>query len=61
MTGAMGFVFRRSKNVGPLRLTICRRGLGLSAGAGPLRVGRGATGRRTLSFRLLRGLFWRKG
>lgn len=61
MTGAMGFVFRRSKNVGPFRLTMSRRGLGLSAGAGPLRVGRGTTGRRTLSFRLLRGLFWRKG
>ena len=57
----MGLTFRRSKSIGPFRLTLSKRGLGVSAGAGPLRVGRGATGRRTASFRLLRGLFWRKG
>jgi hypothetical protein len=43
------------------RLTLSKRGLGLSAGAGPLRVGQGATGQRTTSFRLFNGLFWRKG
>jgi hypothetical protein len=57
----VGLTFRRSKSIGPFRLTLSKRGLGVSAGAGPLRIGRGATGRRTASFRLLRGLFWRKG
>ena len=56
----MGITFRRSKSIGPFRLTLSKRGLGVSAGAGPLRIGRGATGRRTVSLRLLRGLFWRK-
>jgi Protein of unknown function (DUF4236) len=54
-------IFRRSKSLGPLRFTLSKRGLGVSAGAGPLRIGRGATGRRTLSLRLRKGLFWRKG
>jgi hypothetical protein len=57
----MSLIFRRSKKLGPFRLTLSKRGLGVSAGAGPLRVGRSATGRLTASFRLLRGLFWRKG
>ena len=57
----MGLTFRRSKRFGPLRLTLSKRGLGVSAGAGPLRIGRGATGRRTASLRILKGLFWRKG
>jgi hypothetical protein len=56
----MGLTFRRSKSFGPLRFTLSKRGLGVSAGAGPLRIGRGATGRRTVSLRLFRGLFWRK-
>ena len=57
----MGITFRRSTSFGPLRLTLSKRGLGVSAGAGPLRIGRGATGRRTASLRILKGLFWRKG
>ena len=57
----MGLMFRRSKSFGPFRLTLSKRGLGVSAGAGPLRIGRGATGRRTVSVRLLKGLFWRRG
>jgi Protein of unknown function (DUF4236) len=56
----VGIVFRRSKSFGPFRLTVSKRGLGVSAGAGPIRIGRGATGRRTTSVRLLKGLFWRK-
>ena len=56
----MSLTFRRSKSFGPLRLTLSKRGLGASVGAGPLRIGRGATGRRTLSLRLVKGLFWRK-
>jgi hypothetical protein len=57
----VGLTFRRSKSIGPFRLTLSKRGLGVSAGAGPLRIGRGATGRRTTSLRLFKGLFWRKG
>ena len=57
----VGLIFRRSRSFGPLRLTLSKRGLGVSAGAGPLRIGRGASGRRTLSVRLLKGFFWRKG
>jgi hypothetical protein len=54
-------IFRRSKKVGPFRFTLSKRGLGVSAGAGPVRIGRGATGRNSLTVRLLKGLFWRKG
>ena len=57
----MSLIFRRSKSFGPLRLTLSKRGLGASVGAGPFRVGRGATGRRITSVRLGKGLFWRKG
>ena len=57
----MGIVFRRSKSFGPLRLTLSKRGLGVSAAAGPFRAGRGATARRTTSLRVCKGLFWRKG
>lgn len=43
--------FRKSKALGPFRLTVSKKGLGVSAGAGPLRVSRGADGtiRRTAS------------
>jgi hypothetical protein len=57
----VSLIFRRSKSFGPLRLTLSKRGLGVSAGAGPFRIGRGASGRRTTSVRILKGLFWRKG
>lgn len=42
--------FRKSKSFGPIRLTASKRGLGVSVGAGPLRVSRGADGkvRRTV-------------
>ena len=57
----MGFSFRRSTSIGPFRFTLSKRGVGVSAGAGPLRLGRGASGRASLSVRILKGLFWRKG
>ena len=57
----MSLIFRRSKSFGPFRFTLSKRGLGVSAGAGPVRVGRGATGRTSLTVRILKGLFWRKG
>jgi hypothetical protein len=57
----VSLIFRRSKSFGPFRFTLSKRGLGVSAGAGPLRIGRGATGRTSLTVRLLKGLFWRKG
>lgn len=42
--------FRRSKKVGPFRFTLSNRGISTSAGAGPLRISRGADGkyRRTV-------------
>jgi hypothetical protein len=57
----VSLTFRRSKSIGPFRFTLSKRGLGASVGAGPFRVGRGASGRRTTSVRLFKGLFWRKG
>lgn len=43
--------FRKSTKIGPIRLTASKRGLSVSAGAGPLRISRGADGkiRRTIS------------
>jgi hypothetical protein len=41
----MGWTFRRSINLGPLRINLGKRGIGTSVGAGPLRVGRSANGR----------------
>ena len=58
---AVSLIFRRSKSFGPFRFRLSKRGLGVSAGAGPLRTGRGATGRTSLTVRILKGLFWRKG
>jgi hypothetical protein len=37
--------YRKSKKVGPFRLTVSQRGISTSVGAGPLRVSRGADGR----------------
>ena len=57
----MSLIFRRSRTAGPFRFSLSKRGLGASVGVGPFRMGRSATGRRTTSFRILRGLFWRNG
>ena len=42
--------YRKSKKVGPFRLTVSQRGISTSVGAGPLRISRGADGkvRRTV-------------
>lgn len=44
--------FRRSKKFGPFRLTVSKSGLGISAGAGPLRISRGADGKVRRTVRL---------
>lgn len=44
--------FRRSKKIGPFRLTVSKSGLGISAGAGPLRISRGADGKVRRTIRL---------
>lgn len=46
----MAWQFRKTKTFGPIRLSASKRGLGVSGGAGPLRVSRGADGklRRTV-------------
>ena len=42
----MGFLFRRSIRIGPVRLNISRRGIGASIGVRGLRTGVSSTGRR---------------
>lgn len=46
----MAWQFRKSKTFGPIRLSVSKRGLGVSAGAGPVRISQGADGktRRTI-------------
>jgi hypothetical protein len=41
----MGWRFRRGINIGPVRINLGRRGAGVSVGAGPVRVGRSASGK----------------
>jgi len=48
----MGWSFRRSINLGPLRVNLGKRGVGTSVGAGPFRIGRSASGRTYRSFRI---------
>ncbi len=48
----MGWQFRKTKSFGPLRLTVTRRGVGTSVGAGPLRVGVGADGKARRTIRI---------
>ena len=48
----MGWSFRRSINLGPLRVNLGKRGIGTSVGAGPFRFGRSANGRTYRSFRI---------
>ena len=53
----MGFRFRRSVKVGPGRVTLSRRGLSGSIGAGGVRIGRSAEGYLSLAL-LGTGLSW---
>jgi len=56
----VGFGFRKSVRLGPLRLTASKRGVTASTGLGPLRVSRSSRGRRTTTVRVPgSGLFWR--
>jgi ADP-ribosylglycohydrolase len=48
----MGWSYRKSIKVGPLRLNLSRRGVGVSTGAGPFRYSISPTGRRTRSLRI---------
>lgn len=56
----MGFGFRKSKKVGPFRFSFSHRGVSGSVGAGPVRVSRSSTGRRSKSVRIGKGWSWRK-
>jgi hypothetical protein len=57
----VAFYFRRSKKLGPLRVTASKRGLSVSGGAGGARASKSSTGRRTTSVRLPgTGAFWRR-
>ena len=44
--------FRKSKRLGPLRLSLSRRGVGVSIGFGPFRFSRGADGKLRRTTRL---------
>jgi len=46
----MGWRYRKSVNVGPLRLNLSRRGIGQSIGMRGIRVGRSASGERYMIF-----------
>ncbi len=46
----MGWYYRRSARIGPLRLNFSKRGVGYSVGAGGYRVGRSSSGRTYRSF-----------
>lgn len=56
----MGWSFRKSKNFGPFRLSVGKRGLSGSVGSKRMRVGRSTSGRRWKSVSLPGGLSWRK-
>ena len=55
----MGLSWRKSKKLGPFRVSASRRGIGTSWGIGPFRRSRSATGRRSWSIRLPFGFRWR--
>jgi len=56
----MPWSFRRSKTVGPLRLTLGKRGLSGSIGTRGARISKSTTGRSGVSFRLPGGFSFRK-
>jgi len=41
----MGFIFRKSVNLGPIRLNFGKNGIGVSTGIPGLRIGRNAKGK----------------
>ena len=46
----MGFIFRKSVNIGPFRVSASRSGIGYSVGGRGVRVGKNAKGRNYHSF-----------
>ncbi|MDR8415185.1 DUF4236 domain-containing protein [Nonomuraea sp. 3-1Str] len=56
----MGWSYRKSINVGPLRLNLSRGGVGHSWGNRLFRVTKTADGRKTLSVNLPGGFHWRR-
>ncbi len=46
----MGFIFRKSVNIGPFRVSASRSGIGYSVGGRGFRVGTDARGRKYHSF-----------
>jgi hypothetical protein len=43
------FTFRRTKKLGPFRLTLSKRGVGASVGRSPIRLTRSPTGRTNVT------------
>jgi hypothetical protein len=54
----MGFMFRKTKKIGPLRVTGSKSGLSVSGGGKRLRVGGSTSGRKRASANLGGGLRW---
>lgn len=48
----MGFTYRKSVSVGPFRLNLSKRGIGVSAGLPGFRITQSSTGRRYTTFNL---------
>jgi hypothetical protein len=48
----MGWIFRKSVNLGPFRINLSKSGVGGSFGIGPFRIGRSASGRGYTSTRI---------
>lgn len=48
----MGLRFRKSINIGPLRINLSKSGVGVSAGVKGFRVGRSAKGKKTATVSL---------
>jgi len=46
----MGFIFRKSVNIGPFRVSASRSGIGYSVGGRGFRVGKDARGRKYHTF-----------
>lgn len=58
---AVAFMFRKSKKVGPMRVTVSKRGVSTSVGNGFFRLTQSSTGRQTRTTRIPgTGVSWRK-
>ena len=55
---AIGWFYRKTKKLGPLRVTASRRGFSVSGGGKGIRFGRSTSGRKRAAVNFGRGLRW---